>query len=110
MLNRTTTMILVAAMTAAPSPAATWRLDSLEGLELRNARADVVTHRGKRALRLVELEQNGPASLAIITDSDFGDGEIEAEIAGQPRAGANEGARGFVGIAFRVQPGGAQYE
>jgi hypothetical protein len=28
---------------------------------------------------------------------------IEAEIAGVPRPGANEGARGFVGIAFRVQ-------
>jgi hypothetical protein len=29
---------------------------------------------------------------------------IEAEIAGEPRPGAPEGARGFVGIAFRVQP------
>ena len=109
MLSRTTIIILIAAI-AAPSPAATWPLDSIDGLELRNAKADVVTHRGQRALRLVEVDQNGPASLAIIANSDFGDGEIEAEIAGQPRAGANEGARGFVGIAFRVQSGGAKYE
>lgn len=41
--------------------------------------------------------------LAIIEASRFGDGVIEAEIAGAPRPGAGEGARGFVGIAFRLQ-------
>ena len=35
---------------------------------------------------------------------EFGDGTIEAEIAGSPAPNAPEGARGFVGIAFRVQP------
>jgi hypothetical protein len=110
MLKRMTLAILIAAIAAAPSPAATWRLDSLDGLEFRNAKAEVVSHRGKRAVRLVEVDADGPASLAIIANSDFTDGEIEAEIAGQPRPGAGEGARGFVGIAFRVQPGGSKYE
>jgi len=41
--------------------------------------------------------------LAVITGTSFQDGTIEAEIAGAPQAGAAEGARGFVGIAFRVQ-------
>lgn len=41
--------------------------------------------------------------LAVIDGVQFGDGTIEAELAGAPRAGASEGARGFVGIAFRVQ-------
>src|SRR5262249_34374578 len=36
--------------------------------------------------------------------TDFQSGVIEAEIAGAPAPGAAEGARGFVGIAFRVQP------
>jgi len=33
------------------------------------------------------------------------DGVIEIELAGKPGANAGEGARGFVGIAFRVLPG-----
>jgi hypothetical protein len=42
--------------------------------------------------------------LAVIEGVEFGNGVIEAEIAGAPRKGAGEGARGFVGVAFRVQP------
>ena len=42
--------------------------------------------------------------LAVIEGSDFSSGVIEAEIAGAPGPNAGEGARGFVGIAFRVQP------
>jgi hypothetical protein len=42
-------------------------------------------------------------TLLIINDLEFSDGVIEAEIAGDVRQGAPEGARGFVGIAFRVQ-------
>ena len=33
----------------------------------------------------------------------FGNGTIEVEVAGAPQTGAFEGARGFVGIALRVQ-------
>jgi hypothetical protein len=36
--------------------------------------------------------------------SPFSDGVIEAEVAGAPAPGAAAGARGFVGIAFRVRP------
>ena len=35
---------------------------------------------------------------------------IEAEIAGAPAPGAGEGARGFVGIAFRLQEDGKIYD
>jgi len=43
-------------------------------------------------------------SLAIVDGLEFGSGAIEAEIAGAPAPDAPEGARGFVGVAFRVQP------
>jgi hypothetical protein len=46
----------------------------------------------------LQLEQ-----LASIEGLDFSNGVIELEIAGAPAAGALEGARGFVGIAFRLQ-------
>ena len=39
----------------------------------------------------------------------FRDGAIEVDLAGQPAAGAGAGARGFIGIAFRLQ-GDGKYE
>jgi len=45
----------------------------------------------------------------VIKDVTFRDGTIEVELAGQPAAGAGEAARGFIGIAFRLQDDG-RYE
>jgi hypothetical protein len=42
-------------------------------------------------------------SLIVVEGLEFGDGVIEAEIAGEPAPGAPATSRGFVGIAFRVQ-------
>lgn len=81
---------------------------ALSGLELHNVTAEDTVWRGRKAIRLVETQSSGD-SIAILKGTSFGDGVIEAEIAGLPRPGAGEGARGFVGIAFRVQ-GSAKYE
>jgi hypothetical protein len=89
--------------------AQTFRFESLQGLELRNVSAEVVKYRGRTAVRVVERPSEGD-SIAILSATDFGDGVIEAEIAGTPAAGAGEGARGFVGIAFRVQSDPSRYE
>jgi len=40
--------------------------------------------------------------LALVQGPKFSSGTIEVELAGAPEATAGEGARGFVGIAFRV--------
>ena len=48
--------------------------------------------------------------LAVIQDLEFSSGVIEAEIAGEPGPGAAEGARGFVGIAFRMQKDAKTYD
>jgi len=96
--------------------AATYTLDSPAGLRLHNVQAEAVTYDGKRGLRMAISddakrrlqqmsadEQGRFETLALIEGTDFGDGVIEAEIAGEPAKDAGEGARGFVGIAFRVQ-------
>ncbi|HEU4521589.1 MAG TPA: hypothetical protein VFT12_06280 [Thermoanaerobaculia bacterium] len=90
--------------------AQTFRLESTSGLELHNVAAEVGTHRGRRAVRLVESERADGPAIAILEGSTFRNGIIEAEIAGVPRAGAPEGSRGFVGIAFRTGAGGSKYE
>lgn len=71
-----------------------------------------VEYRGRTAVRV--KEKAGVAveadSLAVIPDLSFGDGTIEVDVAGAPRSDAFEGARGFVGIAFRLQKDPSRYE
>jgi len=92
--------------------ARTFALNSLSGLEVVSKGAEAATYRGRRVLRLLQSTEQDPTgqTLAIINGSDFKDGVIETELAGMPRTGAADSIRGFVGIAFRVQPHGAKYE
>jgi hypothetical protein len=89
-------------------------LESAQGLRLHNVSAEPVTHEGKKGLRLTvtaeamrQLEastgRDQPELLAVVDAVTFGNGVIEAEIAGSPAPGAFAGARGFVGVAFRLQ-------
>lgn len=62
-----------------------------------------VDYKGEQA---IALEMPGmptnEKTVAVLKGIDFHNGTIEATISGQPRANSGEGARGFVGIAFRV--------
>jgi hypothetical protein len=89
----------------------TYHLESLSDLKLCNVLGEVVTYRGRSALRLIEQDMmKDTESIAILSDSNFKDGIIETAIAGSPRAEAPMEMRGFVGIAFRVQPQGSHFE
>ncbi len=95
----------------------TYRLDSLTGLEPRNVRAEPATYRSRRSVRLLDDSSGTPAAavaepaMAVISGTDFENGTIELAVAGMPRAGTNDaGARGFIGIAFRVQPDNSHFE
>ncbi|WP_342083852.1 hypothetical protein [Dyadobacter sp. OTU695] len=70
-----------------------------------------VDYKGKQA---IALEMPGmptnEKTVAVLKDIDFHNGTIEATISGQPRANSGEGARGFVGIAFRVASDTSQME
>jgi hypothetical protein len=88
------------------------KLDSVSQLELQNVIAEKVLYRGRDAIRVIESadDMGSLAALAIIPNTALRDGIIETEIVGLPREGAPDFARGFVGIAFHVQPEGASYE
>ena len=90
----------------------TFPLNSLAELELQHVEAELVTYRGRRAVRLIEQEQPSAyePTIAILSGSDFKDGVIEAEIAGTPRKDAPQDMRGFVGLAFHVQPHATRFE
>lgn len=89
-------------------------LTTTAGVRLHNTTAEVVTFKGKRGLRVgvaPELArrpeylagQIEPEMFAQIEGLEFTNGVIEAEVAGAPGGEAYPGARGFVGIAFRLQ-------
>jgi hypothetical protein len=120
MSNSSTALAAVAIATlalgiGAVAPVATFPLDSVNGLKLENVKGEPSTYRGRRAIRLTEAPAppgTKPAfddAMAVLSESDFGDGTIEVDVAGAPRQGAVEAARGFIGIAFHVQDG-SHYE
>jgi hypothetical protein len=78
-------------------------------LEAHGVSVSDTTYQGKAAVRVDALPaaSNGQ-SYAILTGSRFHNGTIEVDLAGKPAANASGGARGFIGIAFRMQ--GARYE
>src|SRR5262249_46884312 len=47
---------------------------------------------------------------AKINDLDFKDGVIEVDLSGNPGPGAGDGARGFVGVAFRINNDQSKFE
>jgi len=86
-------------------------LTSVEGLELRQVEAQAVEYGGRKALRVMQAQNaEGEAVMALLTESDFQDGTIELDLVGKPAEGASGGARGFVGIAFRVAPDASRFE
>ena len=100
-------------------------LESTTGLRLVNVMAEPAALQGKKCLhatasektRAQFLRMTGEAkaqqtnvdrslienTMIVIDGIEFTDGIIEAEIAGAPARGASAAARGFVGIAFRLQ-------
>jgi len=80
-----------------------------EQLETHGSSVTKATYLGKSAVRLDALPNAADGeSFAIVKDSRFHNGTIEVELAGKPAATAGPAARGFIGIAFRVQ--GNRYE
>jgi hypothetical protein len=93
-----------------------YSLESSQGLTFHNVTAEPVVLQDKKGLKVTLSEEASRRlqsmtpdqlvpveQLALIDGVDFASGVIEAEIAGAPAPGAPEGARSFVGIAFRVQ-------
>lgn len=88
-------------------------LDSLSELKPRNVKTELVTYKGRRALRVADAAPAGVGDadrFVILSETEFQDGVIEVDLAGEPGPGAGEGARGFVGVAFRVAPDASKFE
>jgi hypothetical protein len=88
-------------------PLAAQSADRLAG---KNVSIAQTNYKGRSAIQVMATPGAANASsYAVIRDALFRDGTIEVDLAGQPAAGAGGGARGFIGIAFRIQDDG-RYE
>ena len=77
-------------------------LETAAGVRVSNLKITPATLDGKKG---VQLTSTGVEEVALVEGVEFDNGAIEAELAGTPGPGAGEGARGFVGIAFRDPAG-----
>lgn len=119
---KSSTLLVASAVVAALLPDAAvaqarrYPLESVAGLRLHNVAVDAATLKGKKGVRvtispetmrraqsMTPEQQNALETLAVIEGVEFSDGVIDAEIAGDLAPEAGQAARGFVGIAFRLQ-------
>ena len=88
-------------------------LDNPAELKSRNVKTEMVAYKGHRALRVADAapaDVGDGERLVILNKTEFQDGVIEIDLTGEPGAGAGAGARGFVGMAFRIAPDASKFE
>jgi len=80
-------------------------LDNPSEMQPRNVKMEQVTYKGRKALRVTDAAPANVADgiqLVILNKTEFQDGVIEIDLAGELNTNAGSNARGFVGVAFRV--------
>jgi len=97
----------------------TFALDSTKGLHPRDVTIDVTSYEGRKALRVMPTPEADTAweagktvsggGIVVLPGAMFHNGTIELDVSGKPRAGAVADARGFVGVAFRVNADASKY-
>jgi hypothetical protein len=109
----TTALLLFALALERNAKETRFRLENARDLTTIGGRAEPATYKGRTAVHLVpspDSEHGDGDMMAILTGPDFKDGTIELDVAGAPRAGAPDDARGFIGLAFRLQDKGQKGE
>jgi hypothetical protein len=81
-------------------------LSEIKDLVLLNVKAEAIEYKGRKAVRIT-TEKGG---FALLRDTDFQDGTIEADIALKITTPPGVRMPGFVGIAFRARPDASRYE
>ncbi len=87
-----------------------WTLDDVDQVTIHGAKVSPSTYKDKKSLRVDHIEGEGEAHFAKILECDFDNGIIELSLAGKPGENAGQGARGFVGLAFRIADDNSNFE
>ena len=103
---------LVTLLALAPAFAETIPLTP-SGVKPVQVKVESVTFKGRAALRVTDDSKAGAgdeARYAIVANAALQDGVIEVDLAGDVLPGASGGARGFVGMVFRLAAGVPRFE
>ena len=77
---------------------------SVSNLDAINVKIEEANFKGKKAVRVFGTAADVQAeTMATLKNTNFENGTIEIEVAGQVLPNSGEGARGFIGLAFRVR-------
>jgi len=90
--------------------AAEFPVTDLSRLEVPKGAAAKTTYKGTPALKLTDKDGGPDESFAILKGLQFHNGIIDVEVSGAPAKNADPTARGFIGVAFRIQPQGNRSE
>jgi hypothetical protein len=105
MSTRVGSVALLAALIRPPLGA-----QSVDHLVGKNVSIASTTFKGRSAIQVIaKPDSPNASSYAVVKDVTLRNGTIEVDLAGQPANGASADARGFIGIAFRLQIDG-RYE
>ena len=85
-------------------------LNSGSDLVQLNVKCSEKEYLGKKSLEVFDSGSNSDLKLLKINNTQFKNGTIEINLAGNTMANASETARGFVGIAFRINDDNSKYE
>jgi hypothetical protein len=81
-------------------------LDNASQVEARNVSVRAVQYRGSAALEVRRIVAGAAPDIdtfASVPGVDFHNGSVDVDVAGSPLPDAPAGARGFVGVVFRIQ-------
>jgi hypothetical protein len=114
------TLFLANTLLPAISMAQSVPLDTAIGLAPHGVQIKAVSYQGRKAIQVLSSPETDAAwakehagtggGIVVLPNISFHNGSIEIDVAGKPGAGAPSDARGFVGIAFRVNPDLSKYE
>jgi hypothetical protein len=87
-------------------------LTQLARARLRSSTAATTEYKGSPAFHIIPVPRGAPGyanrgAMAVLDSVHFHNGAIDVDVAGQPQNGADESARGFIGVVFRVHPNDA---
>jgi hypothetical protein len=91
-------------------PEKTWPLDKADQVTNQGVETSPASYKGRKALRVDHAQGEGEVHYAKLLDFEFSNGVIELELAGKPGENAGQGARGFVGVAFRIAEDDSRFE
>jgi hypothetical protein len=75
-----------------------------------NVQTTEETYLGQKSLKLIDIGESSEVKFVKINNLDFENGIIEIDISGKPSETSSVQARGFVGIAFRINSDNSRFE